>query len=58
MLLVRLVIAVFALPAAALAQVTPANLPGETEWYLHADVPITTEEKRFNEADAGIVPAR
>jgi hypothetical protein len=38
MLLIRLVIAVFALPAAALAQVTPANLPGETEWYLHADL--------------------
>jgi hypothetical protein len=38
MSLLRLSIAVFALPAAALAQVTPATLPGDTEWYLHADL--------------------
>ena len=38
MLPLRLVIAIFALPAAALAQVTPATLPGDTEWYLHADL--------------------
>jgi hypothetical protein len=28
----------FALPAAAAGQVTPASLPGEALWYLHADL--------------------
>lgn len=28
----------FAFPAAAAAQVTPASLPGEALWYLHADL--------------------
>jgi hypothetical protein len=35
---VFLIVAVLALPAAAAAQVTPATLPGETDWYLHADL--------------------
>jgi hypothetical protein len=33
-----LLLAAFALPAAAAAQVTPGNLPGEAVWYLHADL--------------------
>lgn len=32
------IIAAFVCPAAAVAQVTPATLPGETVWYLHADL--------------------
>lgn len=31
-------VAAVALPAAALAQVTQATLPGDTVWYLHADL--------------------
>lgn len=33
-----LLLLTFALPATASAQVTPASLPGEAVWYLHADL--------------------
>ena len=38
LLRLALVIAAFALPPVAVAQVTPATLPGDTVWYLHADL--------------------